>query len=90
MKKLCVVMLLVCLILTTACGKLKSKNNNIRLQGSTEAVLYTVKAPVGGEIRGLILDTGEAKASLCSGWERRMKTRKWKKPPQSWPKPRPG
>ena len=59
MKKLCVVMLLVCLILTTACGKLKSKNNNIRLQGSTEAVLYTVKAPVDGEIRGLILDTGE-------------------------------
>ena len=59
MKKLCVVMLLVCLILTTASGKLKSKNNNIRLQGSTEAVLYTVKAPVDGEIRGLILDTGE-------------------------------
>ena len=53
------VMLLVCLILTAACGKPKAADHNIRLQGRTEAVLYTVKAPVDGEIRGLILDTGE-------------------------------
>ena len=59
MKKLCMVMLLVCLILTAACGKPKAADHNIRLQGRTEAVLYTVKAPVDGEIRGLILDTGE-------------------------------
>ena len=45
MKKLCMVMLLVCLILTAACGKPKAADYNIRLQGRTEAVLYTVKAP---------------------------------------------
>lgn len=59
MKKLCMLMLLVCLILTAACGKPKATDNTIRLQGRTEAVLYTVKAPVDGEIRGLILDAGE-------------------------------
>ena len=59
MKKLCMVILLVCLILTAACGKPEATDKNIRLQGRTEAVLYTVKAPVDGEIRGLILDAGE-------------------------------
>ena len=59
MKKLCMVMLLVCLILTAACGKPEATDKNIRLQGRTEAVLYTVKAPVDGEIRGLILEAGE-------------------------------
>ena len=46
MKKLCMVMLLVCLTLTAACGKPKAADNTIRLQGKIEAVLYTVKAPV--------------------------------------------
>ena len=59
MKKLCVLLLLACLILAAACSKPKTTEKNIRLQGKTEAVLYTVKAPVDGEIRGLILDTGE-------------------------------
>ena len=57
MKKLC--LLLVCLILTAACGKPRAADKTIHLQGRTEAVLYTVKAPVDGEIRGLILDAGE-------------------------------
>ena len=52
-------LLLVCLILAAACSKPQTTEKNIRLQGKTEAVLYTVKAPVDGEIRGLILDTGE-------------------------------
>lgn len=59
MKKLCVLLLAACLILAAACSKPKTTEKNIRLQGKTEAVLYTVKAPVDGEIRGLILDTGE-------------------------------
>lgn len=59
MKKLCVLLLTACLILAAACSKPKTTEKNIRLQGKTEAVLYTVKAPVDGEIRGLILDTGE-------------------------------
>ena len=59
MKRICLLLLLVCLILTAACSKPKTTEKNIRLQGKTEAVLYTVKAPVDGEIRGLILDTGE-------------------------------
>lgn len=59
MKKLCVLLLLACLILAAACSKPKTTEKSIRLQGKTEAVLYTVKAPVDGEIRGLILDTGE-------------------------------
>ena len=59
MKKICLLLLLVSLILATACSKPKTTEKNIRLQGKTEAVLYTVKAPVDGEIRGLILDTGE-------------------------------
>ena len=52
-------MLLVCLILTAACSKPKVTDKNIRLQGRIEAVLYTVKAPTDGEIRGLILGAGE-------------------------------
>ena len=59
MKKLCVLLLAACLILAAACSKPKTTEKNIRLQGKTEAVLYTVKAPVDGEIRGLILDPGE-------------------------------
>ena len=59
MKKLCVLLLAACLILAAACSKPKTTEKSIRLQGKTEAVLYTVKAPVDGEIRGLILDTGE-------------------------------
>lgn len=52
-------LLLFCLILTTACSKPQTTEKTIRLQGKTEAVIYTVKAPVDGEIRGLILDKGE-------------------------------
>ena len=59
MKKLYMLVLLVCLFLTAACSSPRAEEKNIRLQGRTEAVLYTVKAPVDGEIRGLILDTGE-------------------------------
>ena len=59
MKRICMLLLLVCLILAAACSKPQTTEKNIRLQGKTEAVLYTVKAPVDGEIRGLILDTGE-------------------------------
>lgn len=59
MKKLCVLLLAACLILAAACSKPKTTEKSIRLQGKTEAVLYTVKAPVDGEIRGLILDPGE-------------------------------
>ena len=58
MKRICM-LLLVCLILTAACGNPRTTEKNIRLQGKTEAVLYTVRAPVDGEIRGLILDVGE-------------------------------
>lgn len=59
MKKICSLLLLVCLLLATACSKPETTEKYIRLQGKTEAVLYTVKAPVDGEIRGLILGTGE-------------------------------
>ena len=59
MKRSYILLLLLCLILTAACGKSRTNEKNIRLQGTTEAVLYTVKAPVDGEVRGLILDTGE-------------------------------
>ena len=59
MKKLCMLLLLFCLILTAACNRTRATGKSIRLQGKTEAVLYTVHAPVDGEIRGLILETGE-------------------------------
>ena len=59
MKKIAMLLLLFCLILTAACSKSRTTEKNIRLQGKTEAVLYTVKAPVDGEVRGLILSTGE-------------------------------
>ena len=59
MRKICMLLLLFCLILTAACGKPRTTEKKVRLQGMTEAVLYTVKAPVDGEVRGLILDTGE-------------------------------
>ena len=59
MKRLYILLLLLCLILTAACGKSRTTEKNIRLQGTTEAVLYTVNAPVDGEVRGLILDMGE-------------------------------
>ena len=59
MKKIAMLLLLFCLILTAACGKSRTTEKSIRLQGKTEAVLYTVKAPVDGEVRGLILSTGE-------------------------------
>ena len=59
MKRICVLLLLASLILAAACSKPKTTEKSIRLQGKTEAVLYTVKAPVDGEIRGLILDIGE-------------------------------
>ena len=59
MKKIYLLLLLFCLILTAACSTPRTTENSIRLQGKTEAVLYTVKAPVDGEVRGLILDTGE-------------------------------
>ena len=59
MRKICMLLLLFCLILTVACGKPRTIEKKVRLQGMTEAVLYTVKAPVDGEVRGLILDTGE-------------------------------
>ena len=59
MKKITMLLLLFCLILTAACSKPRTTEKSIRLQGKTEAVLYTVKAPVDGEIRGLILGTGE-------------------------------
>lgn len=59
MKKLCTLLALLCLLLATACNQTQPKEKNISLQGTTEAVLYTVKAPAEGEIRGLILDKGE-------------------------------
>jgi len=59
MKRIYLLLLLVCLILTAACGKPRTTEKNIQLQGKTEAVIYTVRAPVDGEIRGLILDVGE-------------------------------
>ena len=59
MKRLYILLLLLCLILTAACGKSRTTEKNIRLQGTTEAVLYPVNAPVDGEVRGLILDMGE-------------------------------
>ena len=53
-------LLLFCLLFTAACSKPKQPaENEIRLQGKTEAVVYTVKAPVEGKIRGLILEKGE-------------------------------
>lgn len=59
MKIISMLLLLVCLILAAACSNPQTKEKSIRLQGKTEAVLYTVKAPVDGNVRGLILDTGE-------------------------------
>ena len=59
MKKLYITWLLFLLFITAACGTPKKTENISTLQGKTEAVYYTVKAPVDGEIRGLILDTGE-------------------------------
>jgi len=59
MKKLCILCLLLCAVLATACGKPQTPEKNIKLRGQTEAVYYTVKAPVDGEIRGLILEPGE-------------------------------
>ena len=92
MKKLCMLMLLVCLILTAACGKPKATDNTIRLQGRTEAVLYTVKAPVDGEIRGLILDAGERirKGQPLFGLGTQDENPEVEKPPRNWPKPRHG
>ena len=61
MKKIYALLLLFCLVITAACGKQQSKpeKDTVRLQGKTEAVFHTVKAPVEGSIRGLILDKGE-------------------------------
>ena len=59
MKKLWMLLALLCIVMAAACSKPRTTENNVHLQGKTEAVLYTVKAPVDGEIRGLILDTGE-------------------------------
>ena len=59
MKKFCLLCALLCILLTTACCSPKTTEKDIKLQGQTEAVWYTVKAPVEGEIRGLILDKGE-------------------------------
>ena len=59
MKKIWMLLSLLCIVMAAACSKPQTTEKNIRLQGKTEAVLYTVKAPVDGEIRGLILDTGE-------------------------------
>ena len=59
MKKLYLLLLLFCLILTTACSKPRTTEKSIRFHGKTEAVLYTVTAPVDGEVRGLILETGD-------------------------------
>ena len=59
MKKVCMLLLLFCLLFTAACSKPQTTEKSIRLKGKTEAVLYTVKAPVDGEVRGLILEPGE-------------------------------
>ena len=59
MKKFCMLCALLCILFTTACSSPKTTEKDIKLQGQTEAVWYTVKAPVEGEIRGLILDKGE-------------------------------
>ena len=59
MKRLYILFPLFCFLLLTACGKQPSAAKNVKLQGKTEAVFYVVKAPVDGEIRGLILDKGE-------------------------------
>ena len=59
MKKVCMLLLLFCLLVTAACSKPQTTEKSIRLKGKTEAVLYTVKAPVDGEVRGLILEPGE-------------------------------
>ena len=59
MKKVCTLLLLFCLLVTAACSKPQTTEKSIRLKGKTEAVLYTVKAPVDGEVRGLILEPGE-------------------------------
>ena len=58
MKKFCMLCALLCILFTTACSSPKTTEKDIKLQGQTEAVWYTVKAPVEGEIRG-ILDKGE-------------------------------
>ena len=59
MKKVCMLLLLFCLLVTAACSKPQTTEKSIRLKGKTEAVLYTVNAPVDGEVRGLILEPGE-------------------------------
>ena len=61
MKKIYALLLLFCLVITAACSKQQSKpeKDTVRLQGKTEAVFHTIKAPVEGSIRGLILDKGE-------------------------------
>ena len=59
MKKVCTLLLLFCLLVTAACSKPQTTEKSIRLKGKTEAVLYTVNAPVDGEVRGLILEPGE-------------------------------
>lgn len=50
---------LFCLLLFTACSQTQRAEKNIKLQGETEAIFYTIKAPADGEIRGLILEKGE-------------------------------
>ena len=59
MKRFYILLPLFCFLLLTACGKQPPAAKNIKLQGKTEAICYVVKAPVDGEIRGLILDKGE-------------------------------
>ena len=49
MKKLWMLLALLCIVMAAACSKPRTTENNVHLQGKTEAVLYTVKAPVDGE-----------------------------------------
>ena len=92
MKRLYILLLLLCLILTAACGKSRTTEKNIRLQGTTEAVLYTVNAPVDGEVRGLILDMGERirKGQPLFGLGTQDENPEVGKRLPSWPKPRHG
>ena len=101
MKKVCMLLLLFCLLVTAACSKPQTTEKSIRLKGKTEAVLYTVKAPVDGEVRGLILEPGERirKGQPLFGLgtqdenpevgKAAVRIRKWGKPLPNWPKPRP-